>query len=550
MRKNNLICTLFLFNIFFYLNGRDTTLIRIIDLEEPIRTIIKDSQGRLYVQVMDKVYEIKKNILVETDLKVNVNDKIYFHDRQLTSADKLIEQGIKVPNKFYQNLAWNKFLAYSGTENYCVAAKDNEGNYWVNNGSKFLYCFKIYDLFERSLNKISTRGIFEYKNKVFVNTYSGFFKDNSKLISDFIYGSSNIFENSGNLYFASIDKVYSLNLENEKIKIWYNDSLKKITNEISCIMLFDNKFWIGSLNGLFSLKEDSTLKREEIKGIIHNLRVRDNKLYICSDFGIYVYQKGRFEKFPLLEPNIRYNDIEEINGCFYIASSNGLIFFDPKNNFKKNVFLNSNNNYNLKECFSLEKDNYYNLWIGTVNGIIRYNLITEDGEVFYNEIEFNKKSTFKINDKFYFGSTDGYFKFTTNKFRERSDFENITISNNSKSKWFPFQIFVFIGLSICFYVYHKWKLTQVMNKKNIEFNFEDEPQILNSGSTYTMSNIEKYIKDHIEDITVEKLREDSGYTKNVFYRVFSQHYDITPKQLIESIKEEKFRKRNRTHRIK
>jgi len=63
------------------------------------------------------------------------------------------------------------------------------------------------------------------------------------------------------------------------------------------------------------------------------------------------------------------------------------------------------------------------------------------------------------------------------------------------------------------------------------------------NSAYTMNNIEKYIKDHIEEITVEKLREDSGYTKNVFYRIFSEHYDTTPKQLIESIKEEKFRKR-------
>lgn len=550
MKRTNFLVIIILFNIFFSLNGRDTTLIRIIDLEEPIRTIVKDSQGRIYVQVMDKVFEIKNNKLVKTNIKVNVNDKIYFLNRELTSTDKLLSRGIKVPKEFYQNLEWNKFLAQSGTENYCVVAKDNEGNYWINNGSKFLYCFRINDLFERQLNKISTRGIFKYKNRVFVNSYSGFFKDNSKIFSDNYYGSSNVFENSGNLYFASIDKVYSLNLENEKIKIWYDDSLKKITTEISCIMLFDNKFWIGSLNGLFSLKNDSTLKREGVKGIIHNIRIRNKKLYICSDDGIYIYQKGEFVKFPLLEPNIRYNDIEEINGCFYIASSNGLIFLDPKNNLKKHVFLNSINNYKFKECFSLEKDNYYNLWIGTVNGIIRYNFITQDGEVFYKDIEFNKKSSFRLDDEFYFGSTDGYFKFITNKFLERSEFENLIISNYSNFNWYPFQIFLFIGLSLCFYIYHRWKIKQVKNKKNTEFNIEDEPQMLNSGGSFTMNDIEKYIKDHIEDITVEKLREESGYTKNVFYRIFSQHYDITPKQLIESIKEEKFRKRKRTHRYK
>ena len=60
---------------------------------------------------------------------------------------------------------------------------------------------------------------------------------------------------------------------------------------------------------------------------------------------------------------------------------------------------------------------------------------------------------------------------------------------------------------------------------------------------YNMSNIEKYILDHIDDITVEKLREDSGYTKNVFYKIFSRYYDVTPKQLIDSIKEESIRKK-------
>jgi AraC-like DNA-binding protein len=62
-------------------------------------------------------------------------------------------------------------------------------------------------------------------------------------------------------------------------------------------------------------------------------------------------------------------------------------------------------------------------------------------------------------------------------------------------------------------------------------------------SAYTINNIEQYIMDNLDDLTVEKLREDSGYTKNVFYKIFSQHYDISPKQLIDSIKEDKTRKR-------
>jgi hypothetical protein len=63
---------------------------------------------------------------------------------------------------------------------------------------------------------------------------------------------------------------------------------------------------------------------------------------------------------------------------------------------------------------------------------------------------------------------------------------------------------------------------------------------------YNMNNIEFYIIEHIDNINVDKLREDSGLTKNVFYKVFNQHYDIGPKQLIEIIREERMNSRKKS----
>ena len=204
MKQNNLVFTLFLLNIFSYLYGRDTSLIKIIDLGQPIKTIINNKNGKILVQVMEKVYEIKNEKLVLSKIKVDLNDKIFFFDGKLTSIDELNKKNIKFPQKFNQNLSWNKFLAYSGTENYCVVSNDDKGNYWVNNGSKFLYCFRIQNLFERSLNKISTRGIYKCENDIYTNTYSGFFKNGSKLSFNFENGSSNIIENSGKISFLSL----------------------------------------------------------------------------------------------------------------------------------------------------------------------------------------------------------------------------------------------------------------------------------------------------------------------------------------------------------
>ena len=62
---------------------------------------------------------------------------------------------------------------------------------------------------------------------------------------------------------------------------------------------------------------------------------------------------------------------------------------------------------------------------------------------------------------------------------------------------------------------------------------------------FTMENIELYILSNINTITAESLREDSGMPKNQFYKTFSRFYDITPKQLIETIRREQLsRKKN------
>ena len=63
---------------------------------------------------------------------------------------------------------------------------------------------------------------------------------------------------------------------------------------------------------------------------------------------------------------------------------------------------------------------------------------------------------------------------------------------------------------------------------------------------YHMNNIEYYIIEHIDNINVDKLREDSGLTKNVFYKVFNQYYDITPKGLIDLLREERMNSRKKS----
>lgn len=543
MKKKALVFFTFLFfNRCLSLLGSDTLLTKIIDLGQPIKSIVKDQNGKIFIQQSDKVFELKNEKLIRTNIRIQPNDKIFYYDGKLTTIDYLKNNNISIPYFNTQYFEWNKFLASAGTMNYVVAYRDNNDNYWVNNQSKFLYCFKINHFFQRSLNKISIRGIYKNKNNVYTNTYSGFYKNDTELtIDSSIIGSSNIIENSGKLYFSTVKKIYSYDINNDSSTTIYDDRSFNIASEISSLLMFENKLYVGSVKGLFSLSNNSKLKSEGINETIHSIKMIENKLYICADNAIYVNQKGKFVKLPMLESKIRYNDLEVLNGCFFIASSNGFIFIDPKNKIKKHIFDNSLIKYD--ESFSIEKDRYDNFWIGTVNGIIRYDLFNDIYNVYYRDFEFNKRSSFKIEDEFLFGSTEGYIRFLPNTFSTNyTNNENDKLSYYSRFEEYFYILIVILIVLISIIFYNLLKLKR--GNKSVMIESENEAlQETPVKSAYTINNIEKYILDNLDDLTVEKLREDSGYTKNVFYKIFSQHYDISPKQLIDSIKEDKTRKR-------
>lgn len=73
------------------------------------------------------------------------------------------------------------------------------------------------------------------------------------------------------------------------------------------------------------------------------------------------------------------------------------------------------------------------------------------------------------------------------------------------------------------------------------FKTENDPE--DSKPPFTIENIEVYILKNLSTITAESLREDSGMSKNLFYKAFSQYYDITPKQLIETIRRDHMRRK-------
>jgi ligand-binding sensor domain-containing protein/AraC-like DNA-binding protein len=518
-----------------YLSGQDTLLKNIINFENPIRAIVKDGNSNVYVQTLEGVFLLNKDGFEKTNVKISNFDGIIVHNGKLTSR-KTLEKA-KIPHKSVsQNYDWQNLLPRSGSLNFCQVIRDKYGQILVSNGTKFLFCFKINNLFERSLPNLSIRGIEEVQDKLFVLSYSGLFMNGNKWTEKLTNSSSNIFRNRDNLYFASTDQVFELHLKTNEIEIISNKKSSFPIGEISCVLFKDSILYIGGFNGLFTLKKSGILIKEMINEEVNNLCYLQNKIFVCTTKGVYTLSKNNFVSEISFPSELQYNDIEERDNKLYAASSKGLWMLEGG---RTTINLLKNTLYENIECYAIEIDEVNQLWISTSRGIVRYNTNNASIDVYLPEIEFNKRSSHKNKSKIYFGSTEGLFEFDALDF----PVDEIFIKENKEinASYYLNYVLIFIlviGLLILgwFFLRTRYKLNNRINQPLEDLNSSRE-------ATFNMENIEVYILNNIKTITAESLREDSGMSKNVFYKVFNQYYDITPKQLIESIRRDHQRRK-------
>ena len=535
--------------LFFHLSATDTLLVGIKDLGTPIQSMVQNEEGEIFIQLGDQVFKLKNESLEKTNIKISADDEIFFQDGKFTSINKLNKLNVKIKFSKNQNFVWNKYLAKKGTENYGIYFKDEKQNYWVSNGSKFLYKFIVTDFFERDLKQISTRGILKVGNDLYVNSYSGFFKNGVKIGPDFLIVGSNIFKKGNKLYFAGIWELYSYDMLSNKFALAFEDVISNAIGEISCIFYFEEKWWIGGSKGLFYFADNKKLEATPINEMVNNFRIIEDKLYILGYESVFTIKNGKYKNIENLPANIECNDITKVNDNFFLATSSGLLKYDAQNERLINCFQNTE--YENKEIFSIELDEFNFLWIGTKLGLVRFNVNTASFDLFMKDFEFNKRSSFKNEDKFYFGTTDGYVTFSPTAFFTSEWTNQNEIIEENHTNIYKFLLILAVGIILFLIIYMNRKLNH-RHKIDIPVDKENEPFIdekpYEGIGKYNMSKIEHYIIENIETINVDKLREDSGLTKNVFYKVFNQHYDIAPKRLIEILKEERINSRKKSKR--
>jgi AraC-like DNA-binding protein len=430
-------------------------------------------------------------------------------------------------------------LPSSSSLNFCQVEVDPSGQIWVSNGSKFLFCFKIHNLFKRTIPNVSIRGIETHENQLFVLTYSGIYLNGNKWMDEVNNGSANVFKMNDNIWLASTDQVFKLDLKTNLLTVLLDKNKSKEIGEISSVIVSEDKLFIGGFHGLFSINKAGKLINENIGKEVNNLTLLQDKLFVCTAMGIYHLENNIFKKNTKFPSGLVYNDIEERFGKFYAASTEGIWMSDEDSPLAKNILKNTP--YENFECFSIECDEFYHLWTGTAKGLVKYDLNNDEIDVYLSDFEFNKRSSFKRESIFYFGTTEGLFSFDSKDFSmEEFSFQPKKELNEPINGWLlSFMLLALFSSLLSIYLFLKTK----RKVKNIAPLFNNENEPVDNKPPFTMENIEVYILNNMSTITAESLREDSGMSKNLFYKAFSQYYDITPKQLIETIRRDHLRRK-------
>lgn len=527
----------FIFFSFKTVQSQDTILKNIINFENPIRSIAKDKKGLIYVQTLEGVFVLSNDKFEKSNFPISNFDRIISHNGKLTTR-KLLEKNKIVHKSINQNCDWHHLLPSSGSLNFCQVEVDPYGQIWVSNGSKFIYCFKINNLFKRTISNVSIRGIENHENQLFVLSYSGIYLNGNKWLDELNNGNTNVFKKDNFYWFASTDQVFKLDLRTNKLTVLLDRNKSKEIGEISCVIVFEDKLYIGGFYGLFSIGKAGKLVKENFGKEVNNVTILQDKLFVCAADGIYYLENNIIKKNTKFRSGLVYNDIEERFGKFYAISAEGIWMSDENAPLAKNLLVNTP--YENFECFSIEWDEFYHLWIGTAKGLVKYDLNNDEIDVYLTDFEFNKRSSFKIDSKFYFGTTEGLFSFDSKDFSiEEFSYQPKKELIERENGWlFFFILLIIFGSLLTIYLILK---TKRITNNPPGFKTENDPE--DSKPPFTIENIEVYILKNLSTITAESLREDSGMSKNLFYKAFSQYYDITPKQLIETIRRDHMRRK-------
>jgi len=243
------------------------------------------------------------------------------------------------------------------------------------------------------------KGLVRFTGERFV-----YFNESSGLSSDLILTINQ--EPSGVFWLGTYDKGLVEMLPNGQFNTYEFED-----NTVwSSLLNVDGYNWFGTGFGLVAMKDRKVvanyLYEDGTPGdkITALLRISNRSFYVGGSEGVSIYENGKFER-------LKTGDIEtvrsfcKVNGTTFVATDKGLFVIEGKQ-VKPISTIN-------KTIYALTKDDANNLWIGTEEGLYKY-----DGQEF-KSISFSSNAASNIinflefeEGKLYVGTNNGLFVFS------------------------------------------------------------------------------------------------------------------------------------------
>lgn len=390
--------------------ARDTVLVDKIKISLPVISIINDANGNVFIHTKKTIYHYKNNQLK------------FFQNCSSEDREMVIKNGrpafLNHTNPYFDdemqvyldqinlNERWRKFIPNVDQKERIFVAEDKNHDFYLTSGTN-LYKIQINDNYTILHKDKSIRGIDTLHNKLLVNTYSGIFLDTKRIWPELFYAHGNYLRLPGKKGLLAGNIIVLTDHSKVLKKIRFPNAL--IGNiSFSKTINFENKIWIGSDKGLLQIMND-TAWLADLPLFIHNLEITDKKLIAATNKGIYFRENEKWKKLTGF-PELNYNGFKKINGLYYGLSSEGLYVakgFNMLADLKWNKIM---------DCYELQKDIQNNLWLSTSNGIFRFSNASESFDYLFKNVEFNKRSSFKMKRFIYFGSVNGLYKIDTTRF--------------------------------------------------------------------------------------------------------------------------------------
>jgi ligand-binding sensor domain-containing protein len=203
------------------------------------------------------------------------------------------------------------------------------------------------------------KGLLRFPGEQFV-----YFNESTGLSSDLILSIDQDF--GGNYWIGTYDKGVMVQKKDKSVVFIELEN----NNTVWAGMLnVDGYHWFGTYSGLVAIKNYKVVKvfytEDGLPGdkITALHRLSNSRFYIGGSEGVSLYDKGKIRELKMNELST-IRDFCDINGVIYCASDRGLYKIEGN----RLVPVGSFN----KAIFSLEKDQFGKLWIGTEEGLFYY----------------------------------------------------------------------------------------------------------------------------------------------------------------------------------